>query len=106
MNDEIRDALIKDKTIDIVTTGAKTGMSRTTEIWFWNISGRIIICGTASADGTNGRRFYRDWLANLITNPDFVFVLKESLAAELPARAVAIVDAEDRRRIMSAPESK
>ena len=106
MNDEIRIALKNDQTIDIITTGAKSGLPRRIEIWFTNVSGRIIICGTPGAEGKKGPRTRRDWLANLKANPDFLFCLKESLTAELPARAVLIVDPDDRRQLMSAPETK
>jgi len=106
MNEEIQKALRSDQTIDIITTGAKSGLPRKIEIWFTNIGGRIIICGTPDANGNNGLRSHRDWLANLKANPDFVFCLKESLSVELPARAVIIADPEDRRQLMSAPETK
>ena len=106
MNEEIRSALSKDRTIDIDTTGAKSGLYRRIEIWFTNVSGRIIICGTPAAEGKRGPRTRRDWLANLKANPEFLFCLKESLNVELPARAVLIVDPEDRRQLMSAPETK
>ena len=104
--EEIRNALRNDQLIDIITTGAKTGLLRKTEIWFVNINGRIIICGTPDAGGRGGPRIRRDWLANLIANPDFLFCLKESLQKELPARAVPIVDPQDRRYLMSAPETQ
>ena len=106
MNDEIRNALNKDRTIDIITTGAKSGKPRKIEIWFTNVAGRIIICGTPDAEGKKGPRVRRDWLANLKANPEFLFCLKESLNVELPARAVLIVDPEERRQLMSAPETK
>ena len=106
MNEEIRNALNKDRTIDIITTGAKSGRPRKIEIWITNVGGRIIICGTPEAKGNKGPRSPRDWLANLKANPDFTFCLKESLHVELPARAVLILDPEDRRRLMSAPETK
>jgi hypothetical protein len=106
MNEETKNALEKDKTIDIITTGAKTGLPRKKEIWFWNIGGRIIITGTPDAGEGKGTRTPRDWLANLKANPEFVFILKESVHAELSARAVEIVDPEDRRDLMSAPETK
>jgi MinD-like ATPase involved in chromosome partitioning or flagellar assembly len=102
----VQHALQRDKTIDIITTGAKTGLSRRTEIWFTNVDGRIIICGTPNASGAKGSYMPRDWLANLKAHPEFTFVLKESLHAELPARAVVISDPDDRRRIMSAPETQ
>jgi hypothetical protein len=102
----ISEALRKDRTIDIITLGVKTGLSRRTEIWFSNIDGRIIICGTPDAKGGKGHYSPRDWLANLRSNPDFTFCFKESIKIELPAKAVEIVDPEDRRYIMSAPETK
>ncbi|MDO9087564.1 MAG: nitroreductase/quinone reductase family protein [Anaerolineaceae bacterium] len=103
---EIRNALSKDRTIDIITIGAKTGLPRRIEIWFTNVNGRIIICGTPDAKGGKGHYSPRNWLANLRANPDFTFCLKESLKIELPAKAVEIVDPEDRRYLMSAPETK
>lgn len=106
MDERIEEALSKDKTIDIITTGAKTGQPRRIEIWFHNLNGRIVICGTPSGSGEMGKRVRRDWLANLKANPEFVFILKESVQAELSARAVEIIDPEDRRAIMSAPETK
>lgn len=103
---KIRDALRKDKTIDIITIGAKTWLPRRIEIWFTNVNGRIIICGTPNAKGEKGQYSPRDWLANLRAHPDFTFCLKESLQIELPATAVEIVDSEDRRYLMSAPETQ
>ena len=106
MKEEIRIALKTDRTIDIITTGAKTGLPRKKEIWFWNIDGRIIISGTPSAGGEKGAIRPRDWLANMKAHPQFLFCLKESVKVNLPARAVEITDVQDRRRLMSAPETK
>ena len=106
MKADIQKALQEDQTIDIITIGAKTGLPRRIEIWFTNVSGRIIICGTPGATGGPGPRTRRDWLANLKANPEFTFCLKESTNAELRARAVEIVDEEDRRYLMSAPETQ
>ena len=106
MNVEIKKALSKDRTIDIITIGAKTGLPRKIEIWFTNVNGRIIICGTPNAKGIEGSRTPRDWLANLKANPEFTFCLKESINAELPARAVEVVDPKDRKYLMSVPETK
>ncbi len=101
----IRRALHTDMTIDIITTGRRSGEPRTTEIWFMRVDGRLIICGTAGSI-TGGRgRHQRDWMANLLAHPEFVFRLKESVDAELPARAHPVEDAADRRRIMSADET-
>ena len=103
---KISEALRKDRTIDIITIGAKTGLPRRTEIWFTNLNGRIIICGTPNAEDKKGEYTPRDWLANLRAQPNFTFCLKESVQMELPAKAVEIVDPQDRREIMSAPETK
>lgn len=106
LNEAIREALNSDRIIDIITTGAKSGLPRTTELWFANINGRIIICGTPDAKWNKGPRSPRDWLANLNANPEFLFCFKESLKVELPANAVRITDPEDRRQLMSAPETQ
>lgn len=106
MDSEIKKALKEDQTIDIITIGAKTGLPRRIEIWFTNVNGRIIICGTPDAKGGKGARTPRDWLANLKANPEFIFCLKESINAEFRARAEEIVDVEDRRYLMSAPETQ
>jgi len=103
---KIWEALRKDRTIDIITIGAKSGLPRKIEIWFTNVNGRIIICGTPNAKGEKGQYSPRDWLANLRAHPDFTFCLKESIQIELPATAVEIVDPDDRRYLMSAPQTK
>lgn len=103
---KIWEALRKDRTIDIITIGAKSGLPRKIEIWFTNVNGRIIICGTPNAKGEKGQYSPRDWLANLRAHPDFTFCLKESIQIELPAKAVEIVDPGDRRYLMSAKETK
>ena len=74
MNEAISKALKTDRTIDIITTGAKTGLPRTKEIWFTNVGGRIIICGTPDAGGGNGMIKPRDWLANLKKTRSLSFV--------------------------------
>lgn len=104
---EVKDALARDRTVDIITTGAKTGRKRTTEIWFTRVDQRIILCGTPSAAGDGrGEWKRRNWLANLRAHPHFVFRLKESVQVELEARAVEVTDSADRRYIMSAPGTR
>ncbi len=106
MNEKIRKALCTDKTIDIITIGAKSGLQRRKEIWFNNVDGRIIICGTPDAIGGKGKYTPRDWLANLRAHPQFTFCLKESIQIELAAEAVEIIDPDDRRYLMSAPATR
>lgn len=103
--DRLRGALARDRTIDIVTTGARSGLRRTTEIWFNRVDGRIILCGTPSAGGAPGITRQRDWLANLRRTPRFEFCFKESVQTCVAAFAREIRDPDDRRAIMSAPET-
>jgi len=93
-------------TIDIITTGARSGLKRTTEIWLTNVSGRIIICGTPAAEEGRGPLDRRDWLANLIAHPEFVFCLKESVEVRLSARGSVVADPQERRELMTAPQMK
>jgi hypothetical protein len=91
MNEAVKQALERDRTIDITTRGKQTGRPRRKEIWFHNLDGRLYITGTP------GRR---DWYANLIANPEFTFHLKQSVKADLPARATPILDPARRRDII------
>ena len=92
MDETVRRALEMDRTIDITTTGRKTGQPRRKEIWFHNIEGRFYITGTP---GT------RDWYANIVTNPWFTFHVKHSAYADLSAHATPIIDRGQRRDIIS-----
>ena len=49
MDDAVRQALERDRTIDITTTGKQTGQPRRKEIWFHNVDGRLFITGTPGA---------------------------------------------------------
>jgi deazaflavin-dependent oxidoreductase (nitroreductase family) len=92
VDSNITGALERDRTIDITTTGRKTGRPRLTEIWFHNVEGRLYITGTP------GRR---DWYANLLARPEFTFHLKESVRADLQATARPILDDAQRREILA-----
>ena len=102
----VQDALDRDLTIDIVTRGARTGLMRTTEIWYTRVADRIIICGTPAAGGTTGIYAPRNWLANLKAHPDFWFCLKESIQFAIFATARVVTDPADRRVVMSAPGTR
>lgn len=104
--DAARAALEADLTIDIVTVGRRSGEPRTTEIWFTRIDGAIYICGTPAAGEHERERLPRDWLANLITTPDFTFVLKESASASLPARATVVTEPDERRHVFGHPAAR
>ena len=90
MNERVRDALARDRTIDITTIGRNSGLPRLIETWFYRVDDQIYLTGSP------GRR---DWYANLLANPGFTFHLKQSVAADLPARATPITDPAQRRAI-------
>ena len=91
--EEINAALQGVNTVDITTTGRKSGKPRKLEIVFHNIDGRIYISGSPSP-----RR--RSWLANLDANPKMTFHLKGKVRADLPATARVIGDEAERRTIL------
>ena len=88
--DWILDALARDRTIDVTTTGARSGRPQRIELWAW------VTDGTVYLTGTPGRR---DWYANLRADPEITFHLKRGAQADLPARARPIVDEAERRAI-------
>ena len=98
--DDILRSLFTERTVDIVTTGRRSGQLRATEIWITPLYGRIYICGTPNAGRKGMLRTPRDWLANLKAHPALVLRLKTSVPAELAAIATPITDPEQRRRIL------
>lgn len=90
---EIDTALQGMQTVDITTTGRKSGTPRKLEIVAHNIDGRIYISGMPFP-----RR--RSWLANLDANPKMTVHLKGKVKADLPASARVIDDEAERRDIL------
>ena len=82
------DALARGGVIDITTVGAKTGANRRIEIVFHQFDGQYYITGRPG--------YKRDWLANLIANPQFTLHLRDEAAPDAAANAQVISD-EDRR---------
>jgi len=93
MNEKINASLAHGHTIDITTTGRRTGLPRRIEIVFHNMNGRLIITGTPRSDHK------RAWLYNLEADPSLTFHLKGSVDADLPATARVITDPSERRAI-------
>jgi deazaflavin-dependent oxidoreductase (nitroreductase family) len=87
----VRDELRDDPTIDITTTGRRSGRPRRIEIWMLDVDGRFFITGTP------GRR---DWLANLLARPSLIVHLKRHAHADLGARAAPVDDPATRRRVI------
>jgi deazaflavin-dependent oxidoreductase (nitroreductase family) len=97
MDEQVKQALERGGIIDITTRGRKTGQPRRKEIRFHNIDGQLYITGTPGP---------RDWYANLLAQPEFTFHLKQSVRADLPARATPILDKALRRTIIAAIHQK
>ncbi len=89
----IDQALRHGQTIDITTTGRRTGLPRRIETVFHNIDGQVILSGMPGP---------RSWYANLLANSAFTFHLKGPVQADLPAHARAITEPVERRRVIEA----
>ena len=92
LNDAIKQALAKDRVIDMTTTGRTSGQPRRKETWFHNIDGQVYLTGTPGK---------RDWYANMVANPAFTFHLKESATADLAAQAVPVTERAERQRVLA-----
>jgi deazaflavin-dependent oxidoreductase (nitroreductase family) len=84
-------AATQKRTIDITTTGAKSGEPRRIEIWFHQIDGRWYIGGVPPR--------VRGWYRNLESNPRFTFHLKDGVQVDLSATARPITDPRERQDI-------
>jgi deazaflavin-dependent oxidoreductase (nitroreductase family) len=91
--EQIDTALQGVQTVDITTTGRKSGKPRKLEIVSHKIDGRIYISGMPFP-----RR--RSWLANLDADPHMTLHLKRGVQAELPATARVIEEEAERREIL------
>ena len=94
MDDSIRRALTEGGTIDITTTGRRSGQPRRIEIVFHVIGGRTYISGMPRADRK------RSWLSNLEADPRLTVHLKRGVVADLPATARIVTDIAERRAIL------
>jgi deazaflavin-dependent oxidoreductase (nitroreductase family) len=101
MSPDVRAALaidsrstVEDRTIDITTTGRRTGQPRRIEIVFYREGDDIYLSGIP-------RRKTRSWLANVAANPKFTFHLKHAVVADLRATATVVTDLAERRRVLA-----
>src|SRR5262245_66623918 len=89
--DVLRAELADDPTVDITTTGRRSGLARRIEIWMLDVDGRFFITGTP------GRR---DWMANLRADPRLTVHLKRRAGVDLEATAAVVTDEPTRRRVL------
>ena len=90
-SDVLREELADDPTVDITTTGRRSGLPRRIEIWMLDVDGRFFITGTP------GRR---DWLANLRADPAIVVHLKRRAGVDVEGQAAEVTDPETRRQVL------
>lgn len=83
----------RDRTVDITTTGAKSGRARRIEVWFYRVEGVVYLSSSPAR---------RDWYANLRAQPRFTFHLKHGVRADLAARARPVLDPAERTRVFAA----
>lgn len=83
------DDLARHLTVDLTTTGRKTGEARRIEIWWFRVDGHFYITGTT------GRR---DWLANLRAEPRATVHVG---AEEFGVIAIEVDDPGERRRVLA-----
>jgi deazaflavin-dependent oxidoreductase (nitroreductase family) len=86
------DSAAAERTIDITTVGARSGVPRRIEVWFHQVHGRWYLTGMPGP---------RNWYANLRAQPRFVVHLKHGVTADLPATAAPVDDA-TRRQVITA----
>lgn len=78
------------RTVEITTTGRRTGLPRRIEIWFHRVDGRYYLSTLPGRPS---------WYANLVANPEFTFHVKHGARADLPATAIPITDPGIRRPV-------
>ena len=94
LSPEIRRALDHSQTIDITTTGRRTGEPRRIEIVVFNFDGRLYISGMPREGRT------RAWLLNLRADPRLTVHLKRTVRVDLPATARELTDLAERRAVL------
>lgn len=86
------DSTAPERTIDITTLGARSGIPRRIEVWLHRVDGRWYLTGMPRP---------RSWYANVRAHPRFTVHLKHGVTADLPATA-APVNELTRRRVITA----
>ncbi len=87
-----RSSTARERTVDITTTGRRSGRPRRIETWLYRAEGRNYLSGLPGPRG---------WLVNLVAEPRFTLHLKHGVRADLPAVARIVTDEEERRRIFT-----
>lgn len=92
MDSGVKEAMDRGGIADITTVGRKTGRPRRIEIYFHQFDGDYYLTGRP------GRK--RDWMANILANPEFTLHLKRSVAADVAVIGESEPDESERARIL------
>ena len=87
------DELARHPTVDLTTTGRRSGRPSRIEIWWFRIDGRFVITGTPGP---------RDWFANVLAEPSVTIHVG---GRDLPATATPTTDQVFRRRVLTDPQT-
>jgi deazaflavin-dependent oxidoreductase (nitroreductase family) len=82
--------------VDITTRGRRSGRARRIEIWMLHVDGRFFITGTPG---------HRDWVANLIADPEISVHVDDDGPVTLTGRAAVVLDDDTRRRVLGHPSA-
>jgi deazaflavin-dependent oxidoreductase (nitroreductase family) len=96
VDETVRRALHHSQTVDLTTTGRRTGLARRIEIYLHAQDDLLFISGMPRADRV------RDWIRNIDADPHVVLHLKRNVVADLPATARVVTDTEERRPLIEA----
>jgi deazaflavin-dependent oxidoreductase (nitroreductase family) len=97
MDATVRRALDRSQTIDLTTTGRRTGRPRRIEIALHNVDGRLVISGIPVPGRT------RAWLLNVAANPAVTLHLRartDAPAADVEGEARVVTDPIQRRQLL------
>ena len=84
-------------TVDITTTGRRSGRPQRIEIWIVRVGERLVIGGTPGK---------RSWLANVRADPSMTVHLKDDVVADLRFDAREVTDPAVRREIWTHPNTE
>jgi deazaflavin-dependent oxidoreductase (nitroreductase family) len=87
VTEEARRALERQRTVEITTTGRRSGRPRRIETWRYRAAGRYWLTGSPGS---------RDWYANMLAHPEFTLHLNDR---DLPARGRPVTDPDERARV-------
>jgi deazaflavin-dependent oxidoreductase (nitroreductase family) len=68
VTEEARQALARQRTVEITTIGRRSGRPRRIETWRYRAGGRYWLTGSPGS---------RDWYANVLAHPEFTLHLKD-----------------------------